>query len=76
MSTLPRYFGLSQEVNHALELGLPVVALESTVITHGLPYPDNLSLADDMENEVRGQGVTPATIGVVEGRVQIGLVPR
>lgn len=75
MSTLPRYFGLSQEVNHALELGLPVVALESTVITHGLPYPDNLSLADDMENEVRGQGVTPATIGVVEGRVQIGLVP-
>jgi len=75
MRTLPRYYGLSQEVSHALELGLPVVALESTVITHGLPYPDNLSLADDMENEVRSQGVTPATIGVVEGRVQVGLVP-
>jgi pseudouridine-5'-phosphate glycosidase len=75
MKALPRNFEQSQEVAHALELGLPIVALESTVITHGLPYPDNLSLADDMENEVRSQGVTPATIGVIDGRIQIGLVP-
>jgi len=74
MNKLPQNFQLSQEVAHALELGLPVVALESTVITHGLPYPENLSLAEDMENEVRSQGTIPATIGVIDGRVQVGLV--
>ncbi len=73
MNTVPRYFEFSQEVAHALELGLPVVALETAVITHGLPYPDNLRLADDLENELREQGVTPATIGVIEGRIQVGL---
>ena len=74
MNKLPQNFQLSQEVSHALELGLPMVALESAVITHGLPYPDNLSLAEDMENEVRSQGTIPATIGVIDGRVQIGMV--
>lgn len=74
MKKLPPYFSLSQEVSHALELNLPVVALETTVITHGLPYPDNLSLADSMEDEVRNQGVTPATIGVIDGRVLVGFV--
>jgi len=75
MKKFPPYFSLTQEVSHALELNLPVVALESTVITHGLPYPDNLSLADHMEDEVRNQGVTPATIGVIDGRVQVGMIP-
>jgi pseudouridine-5'-phosphate glycosidase len=74
MNKLPQNFQLSQEVAHALELGLPLVALESAVITHGLPYPENLSLADDMETEIRSQGTTPATIGVIDGRVQIGMV--
>jgi pseudouridine-5'-phosphate glycosidase len=49
------------------------VALESTVITHGLPHPQNLSLARDMENAVREEGATPATIGVLKGKVRIGL---
>ena len=55
---------LAAEVRQALEMGLPVVALESTVITHGLPYPQNLQLAQDMEAEVRQQNAVPATVGV------------
>jgi len=50
-----------------------VVALESTVITHGLPYPQNLALAKDMEMEVRQRGAVPATIAVLEGVVRVGL---
>ena len=64
---------ISEEVAHALRDHKPVVALESTVITHGLPYPQNLKLARDMEHEVRAQGATPATIGMVDGRVCVGL---
>lgn len=71
---LPPYFALAAEVARARELGLPVVALESTVITHGLPYPENLTLAEDMERTVRSGGATPATIAVLEGRVFIGLL--
>jgi pseudouridylate synthase len=50
-----------------------MVALESTVITHGLPYQENLDLARDMESEVRGQGAVPATIAVLDGKVCVGL---
>lgn len=66
-------FVLSQEVKNALHLMQPVVALESTVITHGLPRPDNLRLARDMEQEVRSGGAVPATIGLVDGRVRVGM---
>lgn len=52
---------------------LPLVALESTVITHGLPYPENLRLAQEMEDEVRASGAVPATIAVLEGKVCVGL---
>lgn len=69
----PPEFEIAPEVEAALIDGLPVVALESTVISHGLPYPDNLMLADDMESEVRRQGAVPATIGVIEGKIQVGL---
>lgn len=70
---IPSFFRLSPDVARALELNLPLVALESTVITHGLPFPENLSLAEDMESEVRRQGANPATIALIEGKVQIGL---
>ena len=73
MYKLPPSFQLSPDIARALDLGLPVVALESTVITHGLPYPENLNLAEDMESEVRRHGATPATIAVINGRVHIGL---
>jgi pseudouridylate synthase len=71
--TLPSYYQLSPEVQRARFSGLPLVALESTVITHGLPYQENLDLARDMEMEVRGQGAVPATVSVLDGRVCIGL---
>jgi pseudouridine-5'-phosphate glycosidase len=66
-------FNLSAEVTRALQLGHPVVALESTVITHGLPFPENLSLAEEMERTVRNLGAVPATVGVLDGRIHIGL---
>lgn len=70
---LPSCFTLSHEISRALTLSLPVVALESTVITHGLPRPQNLSLARDMEARVREEGAVPATIAVLEGAVRVGL---
>jgi pseudouridine-5'-phosphate glycosidase len=67
------YLRVSPEVARAQSRGLPIVALESTVITHGLPYPENIQLAQDMEKEVREAGATPATIAVIEGYFHIGL---
>jgi pseudouridine-5'-phosphate glycosidase len=73
---LPLSFHVSEEVARALQLRKPVVALESTVITHGLPYPDNLKLALDMESDVRDCGAIPATIALVDGSVQVGVQPE
>jgi len=70
---LPPFFQLSDEVARALESSLPLVALESTVITHGLPYPQNLNIALEMESEIRIQGAIPATIAVLDGKIRIGL---
>jgi pseudouridylate synthase len=64
---------LSDEVAATLAGGGPVVALESTLITHGLPYPVNLETALAMENAVREEGAMPATIGIVGGRIVVGL---
>jgi pseudouridine-5'-phosphate glycosidase len=66
-------FKILPEVEQALQLGKPVVALESTVITHGLPYPENINLANDMEKEIREHGCIPATIAIVDGKICIGL---
>jgi len=63
----------SGDVKQALSIALPVVALESTVLTHGLPRPQNLQLAHDMERAVREQGATPATIAFLDGSLHIGL---
>lgn len=64
---------LSPEIARALNLSQPIVALESTVITHGLPHPQNLELARDMEQEIRHNGATPATIAILDGKIRIGL---
>jgi pseudouridine-5'-phosphate glycosidase len=64
---------IAPEVAAALAAGGPVVALESTIITHGLPRPDNLALARDLEAAVRAAGALPATIAVLDGQVRIGL---
>ncbi|MFL7869370.1 MAG: pseudouridine-5'-phosphate glycosidase, partial [Anaerolineales bacterium] len=61
----PSHFTISHEISRALNLSLPVVALETTVVTHGLPRPQNLSLARDMEATVREEGSVPVTIGVL-----------
>ncbi|RME08470.1 MAG: pseudouridine-5'-phosphate glycosidase [Anaerolineae bacterium] len=63
-------------VRRALQTGQPVVALESTVLTHGLPYPQNLELAAQMEDTVRQEQAVPATIAVLEGKIHIGLSPE
>lgn len=68
-------FEPSSAVRQALRAGSPVVALESAVITHGLKRPLNLQLARDMEQEVRQAGAIPATVGVIDGEVRIGLTP-
>ncbi|XP_011605810.2 pseudouridine-metabolizing bifunctional protein C1861.05 [Takifugu rubripes] len=60
-------------VSQALAENKPVVALESTIITHGMPYPHNLSTAKEVEAIVRNEGATPATVGVIEGQVRVGL---
>ena len=69
----PFNFTISHEINRALSLALPIVALESTVVTHGLPRPQNLYLARDMETAVREVGAVPATIGVLKGKVRVGM---
>lgn len=66
-------FRLSQEVHESLIGGRAVVALESTVIAHGLPRPHNLKTAQRMEEIVRAAGAAPATIAVLDGRFHIGL---
>ncbi|AMY68839.1 pseudouridine-5'-phosphate glycosidase [Frigidibacter mobilis] len=71
MTNLP--LSLSAEVRAALEAGLPVVALESTIITHGMPYPQNLEAARAVEAEIRAAGATPATIAVMGGQILVGL---
>jgi len=63
----------SAEIARALQTNLPIVALESTVITHGLPHPQNVQLARDMEAAIRSEGATPATIALIDGKIRIGL---
>ena len=63
----------SLEIKEGVRSGKPVVALESTVLTHGLPRPQNLQLARDMEQAVRNGGATPATIGLLDGKLHVGL---
>jgi pseudouridine-5'-phosphate glycosidase len=66
-------FALSPEVSEALAAGKPVVALESTIISHGLPRPRNLEAAKEFEEILRSSGVVPATIAILDGVPQIGL---
>ena len=67
------YLEISDEVKAALEKGGPVVALETTIISHGFSYPDNLECGKNCEKIIRGEGVTPATIGIMNGKIKIGL---
>lgn len=68
-----QYIDVLPEVAEALAAGRAVVALESTIISHGMPYPQNVETAKNVENIIREQGAVPATIGIIEGRIKIGL---
>jgi pseudouridine-5'-phosphate glycosidase len=70
---LNKYLSLSEEAKAALEAGKPVVALESTIISHGMPYPKNVETALAVEQIVRENGATPATIAILGGRLKAGL---
>ncbi|MDQ3456949.1 MAG: pseudouridine-5'-phosphate glycosidase [Actinomycetota bacterium] len=70
---MPLPLTVAPDVRDALDAGSPVVALESTLIAHGLPRPDNLAAAGDIEQAVRRGGATPATIAVLDGIVHVGL---
>lgn len=70
------YLDLNEEVREALETGKPVVALESTIISHGMPYPRNVQTAVSVENVIRENGAVPATIAIINGRLKVGLSPE
>ena len=74
MTTLPLTY--SAEVAKARTSGAAIVALESTIITHGMPYPQNLEVARQVEDDIRAAGAVPATIAVMDGTLHIGLDPE
>ena len=70
---LAKYLDIAPEVKSALENGKPVVALESTIISHGMPYPQNVNTARNVEKLIRAEGAVPATIAIIGGKFKVGL---
>ena len=70
---LKKYLSVSPEVQEAIASGKPVVALESTIISHGMPYPQNVETALNVERIIRENGAVPATIAIIGGRLKAGL---
>ncbi|AWI06507.1 pseudouridine-5'-phosphate glycosidase [Clostridium drakei] len=70
---LEKYLDINPEVKKALEEGKPVVALESTIISHGMPYPKNVETARNVEKIIRDKGAIPATIAILNGKLKVGL---
>ena len=73
---LNRFLDVNPEVAQAVREGKPVVALESTIISHGMPYPQNVETALNVEKIIRDNGVVPATIAIIGGRLKAGLTPE
>ncbi len=73
MTMTNQFLDISPEVQSALQNNLPVVALESTIISHGMPYPRNIETAGQVEKIVRTTGAIPATIAILQGRLKVGL---
>ncbi|MBT6035810.1 MAG: pseudouridine-5-phosphate glycosidase, partial [Kordiimonadaceae bacterium] len=71
-----QYLDILPEVKEALENNQPLVALESTIISHGMPYPRNVETAVEVERMVRENGAIPATIAILGGRLKVGLKPK
>ena len=72
---LNKYLDVKPEVAQAIAQGKPVVALESTIISHGMPYPQNVETALNVEKIIRENGAVPATIAIIGGRLKAGLTP-
>lgn len=70
---MKEFIVLSEEVKAGQEKGLPIVALESTIISHGMPYPQNVKTAREVEQIIRDNGAVPATIALIDGKIKIGL---
>ena len=76
MTVMNPYLSISPEVQEALKAGKPVVALESTIISHGMPYPQNVETALKVEQTIRENGAVPATIAVIGGQLKAGCTPE
>ncbi len=74
--SLNKYLDVAPEVAEALKAGKPVVALESTIISHGMPYPQNVETALNVEKIIRDGGAVPATVAIIGGRLKAGLSPE
>ncbi len=70
---LEKYMDIKTDVKTALEGGKPVVALESTIIAHGMPYPQNVKTALEVEKIIRDNGAIPATMAILNGKIKVGL---
>ena len=70
---LEKYLSITPEIKEAIESGKPVVALESTILSHGMPYPENVEFAHKVEEIVRGEGAIPATTAILNGQLKVGL---
>ncbi len=73
MTNLQKYLDIQPEIKAALDAGKPVVALESTILSHGMPYPENLGFAAQVEQVVRENGAVPATMAIIGGKLKVGL---
>ena len=71
--TIKDYLSVAPEIQQAIDEGRPVVALESTILSHGMPYPENLEFAHNVEKIVRGEGAVPATTAIIGGKLKVGL---
>ena len=73
---LEKYLSVTPEIQQAVKEGKPVVALESTILSHGMPFPENVEFAHKVEEIVRGEGAIPATTAIIGGKLKVGLTPE
>lgn len=70
------YLTVTPEIQNAIDNNLPIVALESTILSHGMPFPENVEFAHKVEEVVRGAGAIPATTAIINGKLKVGLTPE
>ena len=70
---LEKYLDIRDDIKKAIAENKPVVALESTILSHGMPYPENLEFARNVEKIIIAEGAVPATIAIIGGKIKVGL---